>query len=442
MKILPVLLIASLAANAALLVPLVRRESAASATAAARAVDSSTTGGRSTGQTQSTRSSGPATGEGSAIAEAVKRDDLDALRDELRAAGIPDDTVRAIISARIWKRYESRFKALQTQKSPQAEWWKNDNGWGNQSKEMREQMRAIQAELKAENLRVLGPDPSNPEGNNPWMERQYGYLPAAKREALQKIEQDYNDLNSELRQESQGFEIAADREKARFLAEEKRRDLAEVLSPEELRAYDMRQSSTASQLRWRMTQMDATEQEYVAVFELQKKFDDTFKNSDSYGGRSRDESPEDRKLRQEGEKALRAEIKAALGEERYQAYILSDNHDFRQIQAAVKRFNLPPDTATRTMALRKDVPAAANRVLDNPDLSIDEKKAALAKLATGARDQVRATMGSDVAEALFSNGSMNWIQNLEQGTVVSFNEDGGQNYRSVNEARPKPKKKP
>jgi hypothetical protein len=323
-KLLPTLLIASLAANAALTVPLLRRASSAS-TSAASAASSSGRDGSSTNETVPARPAGPATGEGRAIADAVKRDDLDALRDELRAAGIPDDTVRSIVSARIWKRYETRFKALQTQKPNQSEWWKNDNGWGNQSKDAREQMRAIQAELKAENLRVLGPDPANPEGNNPWMERQYGYIPAAKREAMQKIEQDYNDLNSELHQESQGFEIASDREKRRFLAEEKRRDLAEILSPEELRAYDMRQSSTASQLRWRMTQMDATEQEYVAIFELQKKFDDTFKNSDSYGGRSRDESPEDRKLRQEGEKALRAEIKAALGEERYQAYMLSDN---------------------------------------------------------------------------------------------------------------------
>jgi hypothetical protein len=108
----------------------------------------------------------------------------------------------------------------------------------------------------------------------------------------------------------------------------------------------------------------------------------------------------------------------------------------------VKRFNLPPETTTRTLALRKDVPAAANRVLDNPDLTQDEKKAALSKLAGDARAQVRTTLGNEVAEALFANGSMNWIQNLEQGTVVSFNEDGGQNYRSVNETRPKPKKKP
>src|SRR5690606_8329296 len=65
----------------------------------------------------------------------------------------------------------------------------------------------------------------------------------------------------------------SDREQLRFLQEEKRRDLESLLSPEELRAYDLRNSPTAQQLRWKMTKMNATEAEYLQIFDLQQNFD-------------------------------------------------------------------------------------------------------------------------------------------------------------------------
>lgn len=445
-KLLPLLLAVSLAANAALLVPLVLRAAAGREGHSARGASGTT--GAAVGDTSSStlpsvgpgRPGGPATGEGRAIADAIRRDDLEALRDELRAAGLADDVIRSIVSSRLWKRHEARFKALQTQAANDVAWWRQDVHWGGQTKEQREQMKALQAELKAEGERLLGPDPSNAAATNPWLERQYGFLPAAKREALQKIEQDYQELNSELRQETQGFETDADKEKARFLNEEKRRDLAAILSPDELRDYDLRQSQTAQQLRWRMTQMDASEKEYLAVFDLQKQFDDAFGDLDPFGGRRGRGNSENWKLRQEAEKALRTQIKAALGDERYQAYQLSQTYEYQQLQAAVRRYKLPPDATARTLALRKEVPAAATQILDDPKLAAADKKAALADLAKSAREQLRTTLGATVADTILANGGMNWISQLEQGTVITYNDDGGESHRSVSLSPPRPKK--
>ena len=440
-KILPVLLIGSLAANAVLLFPGVRRASP-STDSAARAQGGATTASSHAFRPSTTaRSAGPVTGEGRAIAEAIRGDDLEALRDELRAAGLPDDAIRMIVGSRLWKRHEAKFKALQTSGDADSAWWKQQNApWGGQSKEKREQMKTLQAELKAEGERLLGPDPDRSANAHPWLERQYGFLPSDKRESLQKLEQDYNELSGELQQETQGFQTPADKEKARFIAEEKRRDLAALLTPEELKDYDLRNSQTAQQLRWRMTQMDATEQEYRAVFDLQKQFDDVFNDGDSAGGRARNQNPDDWKLRQEAEKILRDQLKTALGEDRYQAYQLAQNYEYQQLQAAVKRFNLPADTTARAYALRKEVPAAATKILDDAQLPAAEKKFALAALASSTRDQLRTTLGAVVADTFLANGGMNWISQLEQGTVVTFNEEGGESRRRVDSPPPRPKK--
>ena len=168
------------------------------------------------------------------------------------------------------------MKALQPKPDAKKNWWKNDDDWfwGGQTREQRTAIRALQAEMKAESERVLGADPAAEARDNPWMERQYGFAAPEKREALQQLEQDYNELSNDLRRESKGFQMPSDAEKARFLQEEKRRDLAAILSPEELAEYERRQSRTAQNLRWQMTQMDATEAEYLAIFEIRKEFDE------------------------------------------------------------------------------------------------------------------------------------------------------------------------
>lgn len=400
-------------------------------------------GARSDGKPAALRvaPAGPATGEGKVIMEAIKTGDLVRLRDELRAAGVDEDLVRSIVSARSWKRYEGRYKALQPNQDSNEVWWKNDEdgNWGGQTKEQREQSRQLRAEQKAELESVLGRDPN--ASDNPWIARQYGFVAAERREDLQQLEQDYNELSSDLRRESRGFTLPSDQEKIRFLEDQKRQDLAALLTPEELEAYDLRQSRTAQNLRWRMTQMDATEAEFKTIFEFQKDFDDRFNEYDRFGNRVRELTPEDRKVRNDAEAAMKAELKEALGAERYASYIRSQDGDYQQLRNATKRFELPADTPNRVYDLRDSVPQAATRIADNTTMSAEEKKAALVTLAQQTRDQVRDMLGGEVAEAYFRNNGMQWVEQLERGVIITYGENGRQSHRRVEDApRPAPAK--
>lgn len=432
MKFLPVLLGVSVAANAALLL-FNRSDSGGVKSGGARAA----AGGEASEILRFEKPQGPASGDGKALAAAIKSDDLERLRDELRASGLDEDSVRMIVGARLWKRYEGRMKALQPAPDPNRPWWKNDEDGGNaQTKEQREQARLLRDEQKSEMERLLGKDPRAAAANT-WLARQYGFLPEAKREELQKLEQDYNDLSSELRREARGFMLPSDQEKLKFIEEEKRRDLASVLTAEEFADYEMRQSRTAQNLRWRMTQMDATEAEFRTIFELQKDFDERFNETDQYGNRTRNMSQDDWKVRGEAEKAMRAQMKEALGAERYASYVRAQDGDYQQLRNATKRFALPADTPDRIYALRDEVPQRANKIADDASLTPEQKREALKTLAAETKERVRGTLGAEVAQVYFANNGLQWVNQLEQGSIITFDENGGQTRRRI-ENPPKP----
>jgi hypothetical protein len=445
MKIWPLLFVLSLAANATLLV-VTKWPRAGSSAVGERGSRPLEAPGKS--GTEQLPVGSPA-GEIKSIAGALKDGDVVALRDGLRAAGVSEELVRSVISARIWQGYQAQMKALQPKSNGRQEWWKNDeNGmWGGQTKENRVALKALMAQAKAEHERVLGADASPENNGNDWLRRQYGSLTTEKQQAMQELDQDYNELAQDLQRETKGFSMPADAEKARFLREEQRKDLATILTPEEMADYDRRNSPTANSLRWLMTRMDASEAEYLAIYELKKEFDEKFNSYDASGNRNRvkGNDTEQQQARNDADKALKTQLRESLGAERYQDYIRASDHDYQQLQNATKRFGLPAETPNRLYALRDEVPKAATRIADDNSLTPEQKQAELKKLADQTRDRVTTALGAEVAQVYFSNNGMRWVGQLEKGLIITYDEHGASSTRRLdvpqkNQSNPKPKK--
>jgi hypothetical protein len=331
--------------------------------------------------------------------------------------------IRALVQMQVWKKYEARFKALQPEPDPNKHWWKDDRGqqdrWNNgMTKAQREESRRLQREVRAETERLLGPDTTQ----HRWQDQRLAFLPAEKRQALQQIQQDYQELISEINQESNGFRLPSDAEKLRFLQEEQKRDIEALMTPEERQAYELRMSPTAQQLRNKMTQFDATEEEYLALFPLQKSFDEHFNQpGDPYSPVERDQKYW--KERREAEKQLQDQIKSLVGEQRYAESMRLQDNDWRQLEAATLRLELPADTPARLYALRDTAASSVQQITSNPALAPEQKKEALAALAASTRDQVRARLGEEGAAAYFKNNGMGWLKELERGNTITFRTD-------------------
>jgi len=421
MKALPLLLVASLVANAAFVTVTLRRSDSASDSATGSAPSSPS----SSATTKISASTQPDTSAPTDIVSALKTNDPEALRDLLRAADVPDDTVRNLVSTAIWSRYQDRMKALQPKPDPDKPWWKNDqnNNWfGGMSREQRAELRRVQTAANDESTRILGPSKDNNNGWG-WQDTRLNFLPEDKRKGFREIEQDYQDLIQEVQQEMNGFTLPSDAEKIRFLQDEQRRDLAAILTPAELANYELRMSKTANQLRGKMTRFDGTEEEYRKIFNIQKAFDDT-QQTDAYGNPV-NQGQDSWKKRQEAEKILNAQIKEVLGAERYNEYARSQNNEYQQLQAATKRLELPPETANTVFNLRFDVAAESKRIADDKDIAYDQKIQLLADLGKKTREQVKTQLGVEGSEVFLKSG-MDWLNNLEKGNVIKFDENGRQ----------------
>jgi hypothetical protein len=356
--------------------------------------------------------------------EALKANKTDSIRDFLRAAGLPEATIRSLVASLIWDRFFLQAKAVYGSR-PDQPWWKagldNDQDPAARRERFTESRRLFR-EAQDTTTRVFGPDAETPFSmlrNNPHL----GFLSETKRKNVQEIEQDYEDLTQAVQINMVGFKLPADEEKLKFIADEKRRDLAALLTPQELADYDLRTSPTAEQLRRKVTQFDGSEEEYRKLFAIQKAYDDS--HALDAGSRA------DREKRQEDEKQLREQFKTALGPQRYADYQLSQNYEYQKLVAATQRLALPVETARQVFDLRTTVSSESVCIMDSPDLAAAQKKQALADLAQRTRAQIVSRLGEAVTDVYIKNNA-GWLESVGEGHAFTIDAENN----SVNFRRP------
>lgn len=352
-----------------------------------------------------------------ALSVAMKTNDPAGVRDQLRALGLPDELVRNVVRAMVYKKFSDAQSALNAgQVTP---YWRGGTGpgpFGTLTKEQRAKLQEANRAAMKQMEELVGPDPLDPT-----MKR-YSFLSPEKAAKARELERDYNDLRSQIMAETEGFRLPSDGEKLAYLEKEQRKDLAALLSPEELEAYDMRNSSTANRLRFQLRDFDASESEYKAIFAAQKAFDDRFNNytATANGGPT---TREDGQARMRAQEEMNAQLKATLGEDRFNAYMRSQNPEYRTLEAAAKRFNLPSTAVEQAYSAREQAVTAAQRIASDANLNDDQRTQALAGIAEQTRSKIKSTLGSDVAD-VYLKTNMRWLDALQRGQPIAITPDG------------------
>ena len=364
---------------------------------------------------------------GQNLAALWQSDDPAALRDALRAAGVPEDLVRQIVNNKVWSGYNDRTKEFTTGRPGRTAYWRGNSMQG-LSAEQRAELRELS---RAAREQMAGLFSGTAEvGGGAETDSRYDFLPPAKAAQLREIERDYSELRAQVLQDTQGFRTAADLEKLRYLDEEKKRDLETLLTPEERQAYELRNSATAQRLRTQLAQFDATEAEYQAIYGLQKAFDQKYNPDDGPGSSPRFFDPEAMRQRRDAEKQLQADLASTLGEQRYADYVRAQDQDYRTLQAAATRYNLPPAAVDQVYAARDAALAASQRIADDTSMTPDQRRQAIADLAAPVRSQIVEALGTDVASAYLTNTGNRWLDPLSRGSAVTILPGGAMNIRS------------
>jgi hypothetical protein len=350
--------------------------------------------------------------------------DLPTLIARLRTAGFPDHAIRGALQALLNERHEARLDALHRQHD--RPYWKAADLAVDTA--LRREQRKLEAERSRLDREILGPLKFD-DAYYAARRRDYGELPASKIDQLDRLNADYNDLEFDARVGANSIVLPDDREKLAFLDREKRKDLAALLSPEELAEYDVRTSPIISRLSSTFGVFRATEEEFRSILDIHRSLE----NALYPYSRLPPSSAEDRDARANAQAAAQAEmdsrLRATLGDQRYAEFARAQSSDYQRLTALVARTDLPPQAAIDAYNLRDRLSQESNRIFDDPTLDVSQKRAALQALAQTTRAQLASTLGPTAGESYLKTAS--WLAEVERGGAVTFHPGGGRRLRGL-----------
>lgn len=330
----------------------------------------------------------------------------------LEAAGVPADLARQIAASRAIARATDKLRALQAKAGSEGRWWRNRTPTAAE----REELALAQRELSDALAAAYGMDALS--GGR---EDALAFLPPAKRQALSRIVQDYEEMMAKY--SASGIQLPSDREKLKLLRAERDRDIAALLTPAELADYELRTSASAQSLRARFGDAIESEDDFRRLFALQKAFDEKYPR-DALTGRI---TPEVLQERAAAERRLQEEMRAALGEEKYAALRRAADSDLRSVEALASRLGLPADTADRVAEARANYAAESQRINADASLTPQQRRAQIQELAGRARAEMVQALGAEAGDAYTQRSS--WLSMLQGGMAYSTNPkdapDGG-----------------
>lgn len=405
MKLPTLLLVGSLAANAALVAFHFTKSPTGTASAEAAASASAATSSSSTsGATAApTAADAAQTAALTKVWTQLQSGDLNTLVARLRAAGFSPSMIRSIVAAQVYEQFAARRKALLATQEERP-YWKQQMGSFLDPK-TQAALREISKEQTALIKNLLGPDgQAGNEEMSIYQRGQYGSLPREKIDQIQSIASDYSELTQEIYAKTNGMVmLAEDREKLAYLEKEKLADLAKILTPQELEDYQLRSGSTASQLRYTLATFKPTEEEFRALYRA------TAATEAQLGPLGNVRTADDMRKRQE---AVLAQIQGAFPPERLAELKLATDPEYQQVNRLVARLELPPATSQTVVALQKDIQQRANTLRGDRSLAPEARNTQLAALNDEATTKLTTTLTPRGFEAYKQNGGF-WLQNLQ-----------------------------
>ncbi|PTX97928.1 hypothetical protein [Opitutus sp. ER46] len=345
-------------------------------------------------------------GTAAALQAALESGDADALI----AAGCTPEVARQLVIGRAMFRLQARMKELRASQQADARYWRRTPFDPDATAQSRVEVRKAQREFNDELRRAFGADVGTIFGGG---SERYGYLSPEKRTKLQRIEQDYADMMESAYADQGAIQLPSDREKMKLLREERERDIAAAMTPEEREQYELHDSPAAHQVMWRYGAALETEEQYRQVYALQKAFADQYANNDGQL------TPDQMRERREAERQLQATIDATLTPDQRAALQRAHDSDYGTLAAISRRLNLPATTTDQVIALRASYATQSLDIQRNAALTDQERRTQLTALAKRAEADLQGTLGNEGADAYARRAT--WMNHLRSGAAFSTN---------------------
>ncbi|RXK53621.1 hypothetical protein ESB00_18195 [Oleiharenicola lentus] len=406
MKALLPLLLVSLAANVALGTLLVRQKSTATTTAPATPASAPTPAATTHPTPAAPATAGSAAPTREPLWAGLPVDSFDEAITRLRAAGCPPREIAAVLRAMIqaWTMERRQALGFANENLP---YWKGSTFFA--SPRPNDEMTKVWLEAqRLERTYLLTPELfGTDEAQLRNYRERFGALDLEKLRRLAVLESEFNEKNMQRMLASRSSQAGAsayspDPQQQEQAQKEREAAIQAILSPEEYAAYEVRNGSVANSLRFRLENFRPTEAEYLALYAIEKRRRDATSGTTAL-------TPQQRK---EANDAYQAEIKAALGSERYADYEAVSRAGSDRLPALVHRLNLPLTTISAVNAVRDDTNVRAKTIRDNAALSAEQRAAQLAALAAEAETDLRTLFVTPRGLDAYKDIKGEWLRNL------------------------------
>ncbi len=352
-----------------------------------------------------------------------------AYRDNLRAIGCPEKTVRDIIESEVAAYFAQLRRPIID--AIQLQFW---DAVAKGGKKVLEDSDTAFDKLNTEHrellARLLGDRPESAaellaDRREGW-QRQYKWLPADRQAALIQLEEQHwreeRDLQQQIAQRANPAWSAEDHARRQEMADSYRRTREELLG--EFAGEDELRHSNAGAWAGNALGFEPTESEWRAV--AQAKLD-AQKAGKDYGLMLRyGLLPAGASRRADGTVVLadgtavdaaaatQNRIKTILGDDRYAGYQRAQDGDYQQTLRVTRRLGAADDTAAQAWEIQRAAGAAAQLLRTNTGLDDPSRQAALGEIAREADRSLRATLG-ETGFATYREYAGGWMKDLSPG---------------------------
>lgn len=330
----------------------------------------------------------------------------------LRAIGCPEETVRDIIIADVNKLFAARRLAMFAPPK-ELNYWEPDNQneiWRNQKFQKQNQMlerekrdlirELLDIDLNKEMQKIYG------YGNSDRTEKMLSFLPQEKSDSVKALREKYQTLMQKVYEESDDRNAVETQTQIKNIRAQQKAELAQLLSPEEMRQYNLRLSDTAQSLRHGLLGFEPSEQEFASLFSIREKFEAPMQDI-PYDP----DNEADNKKRSELHKQLEEEIKNSMTPERYAEYKRGNDYDYRELLNFTQGLDLPKKAADQTYDIKKTAEEAVRKVRSDKSLTPEHRKEVMKKMRDETEIALTEVMGEKGLKGYKRERGW-WIRNL------------------------------
>lgn len=334
-------------------------------------------------------------------------------RDQLRALGCPEATVRDIIESEVNAWFAQRRRPITD--AVQRRFWDAIAAAGKDSFDsFKDAFRALHDERRELLDRILGKPARQDavelaDSRADWA-REYAWLPPAEQARVFALEEEHwrkiRALETEIGDREWTAEDRARRQELDQAFQAARHD---ALGDQ--RAEFERRNSREGQWASGLRGFEATEAEWRAVTEALKMMANPPKPQ---AGSSQPGNPGTEAPPETAEQTRRRALETALGSERYAEYERANDGSYQQTRKVTRRLGLTDESAAEAWEIQRAATAAAESLRGNSSLEDGPRQAALTEVNAEALRSLRQVLG-DQGLGVYRKYAGDWLGTLAPG---------------------------